>query len=218
MYASSSRSAALPRGLQAYAPPLARLIESFQALPGIGAKTAQRLAFHVLKQPDYQVEGFSKALLEAKHTIVECGVCFNWATTTPCELCAQPNRSPDRLGIVAYPEDVFALERSGEFPYRYHVLHGLISPLDGLGPSDLRIAPLIERCRQLVAAEEPLKEVVLAISPSIEGDTTSLYITQLLKPLGLNVSRIAFGLPVGGELDYADQLTIARALAGRQSV
>jgi recombination protein RecR len=196
-----------------YTLPLARLIEEFQKLPGIGPKSAQRLAFHVLKQTHDDVRIFSDALLDARAKIGYCQRCYNLSAQNVCELCIQPNRKHSLLCIVAEPKDLYALERTNEFKGAYHVLQGLISPLEGIGPEDLKIKELITRL-----SDPGVEEVILALPPSIEGDTTSLYLSRLIKPLGIKLTRIAFGLPVGADLEYADSMTITRALQGRQSV
>ncbi len=191
--------------------PLVRLIEAFQKLPGVGPKSAQRLAFHVLKQSGEDVDRFAEILKEAKSQIRECPQCFNLSGQSPCEICRNKSRDASVLCVVAEPSDIFALERTGEFRGLYHVLHGLISPLHGIQPEDLKIRPLLTRLE-----EAPnIREMILALPPSIEGDTTSLYLSRIIQPLGISLTRIAFGLPVGGDLDYADNLTISRALAGR---
>lgn len=199
--------------MSSYTLPLARLIEEFQRLPGIGPKTAQRLAFYILKQSTADVESFSEALLQAKEKIRHCEVCFNISSQSPCELCLTPNRNHKMVCVVAEPRDVFALERTGEYRGSYHVLEGLISPLEGINPDDLKIKELIARLGQ-----QEIEEIILALPPSIEGDTTSLYLSKLIKPLGMKLTRIAFGLPVGGDLEYADSMTITRALQGRHEV
>ncbi|WP_303674257.1 recombination mediator RecR [Vampirovibrio chlorellavorus] len=196
-----------------YTLPLARLIEEFQKLPGIGPKSAQRLAFHVLKQPPEDVRTFSDALLEARDKIGYCQQCFNLSAQSVCELCVQPNRKQQTICLVSEPKDLYALERTGEFKGVYHVLQGLISPLEGISPEDLKIKELLARL-----SNPDVEEVILALPPSIEGDTTSLYLSRLIKPLGIKLTRIAFGLPVGADLEYADSMTITRALQGRQSV
>jgi len=196
-----------------YTLPLARLIEEFQKLPGIGPKSAQRLAFHVLKQSHDDVRTFSEALLDARDKIGYCQRCYNLSAQSVCELCIQPNRKQATLCIVAEPKDLYALERTNEFKGLYHVLQGLISPLEGIGPEDLKIKELVNRL-----ADPGVEEVILALPPSIEGDTTSLYMSRLIKPLGIKLTRIAFGLPVGADLEYADSMTITRALQGRQSI
>jgi recombination protein RecR len=196
-----------------YTLPLARLIEEFQKLPGIGPKSAQRLAFHVLKQAPEDVRTFSDALLDARDKIGYCQQCFNLSAQTVCELCVQPNRKKMTICLVSEPKDLYALERTGEFKGVYHVLQGLISPLEGIGPEDLKIKELLSRL-----SDPEVEEVILALPPSIEGDTTSLYLSRLIKPLGIKLTRIAFGLPVGADLEYADSMTITRALQGRQTV
>jgi recombination protein RecR len=196
-----------------YTLPLARLIDEFQKLPGIGPKSAQRLAFHVLKQAPEDVRSFSDALLDARDKIGYCQRCFNLSAQDICEVCSQPGRKPVLLCIVAEPKDLYALERTGEFRGVYHVLQGLISPLEGIGPEDLKIKELLARL-----SDPGVEEVILALPPSIEGDTTSLYLSRMIKPLDIRLTRIAFGLPVGADLEYADNMTITRALQGRQLV
>jgi recombination protein RecR len=196
-----------------YTLPLARLIEEFQKLPGIGPKSAQRLAFHVLKQSHEDVRNFSDALLDARDKIGYCQQCYNLSAQSVCEVCSQPGRKHNLLCIVAEPKDLYALERTGEYRGMYHVLQGLISPLEGIGPEDLKIKELLARL-----SDPGVEEVILALPPSIEGDTTSLYLSRMIKPLGIKLTRIAFGLPVGADLEYADSMTITRALQGRQTV
>ncbi len=200
-----------------YTLPLARLIDEFQKLPGVGPKSAQRLAFHILKQSTDDVQRFSTALLEARDKIGYCQSCYNLSAQTLCEICSQTSRKRAMLCVIADPKDLYALERTGEFKGVYHVLQGLISPLENVGPDDLKIKELIARIGGMSESDTtPLEEVILALPPSVEGDTTSLYLSRLLKPLGINLSRIAFGLPVGADLEYADSMTITRALQGRQ--
>ncbi|MBK8189974.1 MAG: recombination protein RecR [Vampirovibrionales bacterium] len=201
-----------------YTLPLARLVETFQKLPGIGPKSAQRLAFHVLRQPMAEVRQFADALIEAKNAIGECGVCQNLSAQSPCEICVNAQRDAGIVAVVADPQDLLALERAGSFHGRYHVLHGLISPMDGVGPDDLKIRELLARLTPDTAGVAPVREIILALPPSIEGDATTLYLTRLIRPLAILLTRIAFGLPAGGELDYADPLTISRALEGRREV
>jgi recombination protein RecR len=191
--------------------PLSRLMESFQKLPGVGPKTAQRLAFYVLKQPEVFASSFAQALITAKESVKPCPICFHLSSQAPCEICQSKHRLQQQVCVVADPRDVFALERTQEYRGLYHVLGGVISPLDGIGPEQLNIKSLLERTLTL-------DEIILALPPTTEGDTTSLYLAKLLAPLKITVSRIAFGLPVGGDLDYADSLTITRALQGRQLV
>lgn len=199
-----------------YTKPLARLIEEFQKLPGIGPKSAQRLAFHILKRSDTDVQEFSEALLNAKQRIGTCSVCFNLSCENPCEICTHNGRDRMTLCVIAETRDLFALERTGEFKGIYHVLGGLISPLEGVGPQDLRIQELLNRLSGSSSSE--IQEVILALPPSVEGDTTSLYLTRLIKAIDIKLTRIAFGLPVGGDLEYADALTLTRALTGRSVV
>jgi len=195
-----------------YTPPLARLIERLQTLPGVGPKTAQRLAFHILKRPEKEVEALASALIEAKKQIGLCRVCFHLTAESVCEICQNPNRDESVICVVPDSRDVIALEKTREYSGKYHVLGGVISPMDGIGPEQLHIQPLVER-----VSKEKVQEVILAISPSVEGDTTTLYLGQLLKPF-TRVTRIAFGLPMGGDLEYADEVTLARALEGRREL
>jgi len=196
-----------------YTKPLARLIEEFQKLPGIGPKSAQRMAFYLLKMPLDEVRQFSNALIEAKEKIKYCRTCFNMSSQDPCEICSDSRRDIHTICVVAETKDLVALERTKEFKGKYHILQGLISPLDGIGPDDLRIRELLERLTQT-----ELAEVILALNPSVEGEATSLYLAKLLKPFGIKVSRIAFGLPVGSDLEYADEITLAKALEGRREM
>ncbi len=200
------------RSVQIYTPPLARLIEQLQRLPGIGPKTAQRLALHILKRPEVEVNSLAKAIVEAKKQVGLCQVCFHLSAEPICEICRNPNRDHQTLCVVADSRDVIALEKTREYQGRYHVLGGVVSPLDGIGPEQLHIQSLVRRVSQ-----QQIQEVILAISPSVEGETTTLYVGQLLKPF-TKVTRIAFGLPVGGDLEYADEITLARALEGRREL
>ncbi|MBD1864578.1 MULTISPECIES: recombination mediator RecR [Trichocoleus] len=195
-----------------YARPLARLIEQLQRLPGVGPKTAQRLALHILKRPETEVQALAQALMEAKQQIGLCSVCFHLSAEPVCEICRTANRDRTTLCVVADSRDVIAIEKTREYRGKYHVLGGLISPMDGIGPDQLYIHQLVRRVSQ-----ERVQEVILAISPSIEGETTTLYVGQLLKPF-TKVTRIAFGLPMGGDLEYADEVTLARALEGRREL
>ncbi|MFQ4134689.1 recombination mediator RecR [Nodosilinea sp. PGN35] len=195
-----------------YTRPLARLIEEFQRLPGVGPKSAQRLALHILKRPQSEVQTLAQALLEAKAQVGQCSVCFHLSADPVCDICRATNRDRQTLCVVADSRDVIAIEKTREYRGRYHVLGGLISPMDGIGPEQLNIGPLVHRVSQ-----EGTQEVIMAISPSIEGDTTTLYVGQLLKPF-TRVTRIAFGLPMGGDLEYADEITLARALEGRRDL
>lgn len=194
--------------------PIRRLVQELARLPGIGEKTATRLAFHLLRGPKQQPRDLAQALLDVTEKIRLCSVCMNMTETDPCPTCTDNRRQPDVICVVASPSDQVAIDRGGHFRGRFHILHGLLSPLEGIGPDDLRIAELIRR----LGADPPVAEVIIATSPSIEGESTAMYLARLLKPLGVKVSRIATGLPVGGELEYSDQATIARAMANRAAM
>ena len=194
-------------------PPVTRLIEALQRLPGVGPKTAQRLVFHLLKQPAAEVQALADALVQAKTRIVHCSCCFNVTDVDPCRICGDPRRDAAVLCVVEEPNDLLAMERTGEYRGRYHVLLGALSPLDGIGPDELKVRELLERLDT-----EGVREVILATNPNVEGDATALYLAKLLRPLGLRVTRIARGLPVGGDLEYADEVTLARALEGRREM
>jgi recombination protein RecR len=196
-----------------YPPALGRLIEALQRLPGIGPKTAQRLAFHLLKQPAEAVQALADALRELKARVTHCSVCFNITDEDPCRVCADPTRDAGLLCVVEEPNDLLAMERTGEYRGRYHVLLGALSPLDGIGPDELKVRELLQR---IEAA--PVHEVILATNPNVEGDATAIYLAKLVRPLGIRVTRIARGLPVGGDLEYADEVTLARALEGRREL
>jgi recombination protein RecR len=196
-----------------YAPPLARLIEELSKLPTVGPKTAQRLAFHMLSMTPQDAEALAAAILEAKSRIRNCSICGNITEADPCIICTNPQRNQSVICVVEDPRDVAAMERTREFSGLYHVLQGAISPLDGIGPDDLRIAELMKR----VTAGE-VREVIVATNPRVEGEATALYLSKVLKPLGVRVTRIAHGLPVGGDLEYADEVTLARALEGRREL
>ncbi len=193
-----------------YTKPLAKLIEYFQKLPSIGPKTAQRLALHVVKMSENEVKNFAQALIEAKTTISYCDVCFNMSSTNPCEICSNSSRNKNIICVVAETKDLIAIEKTNEYFGVYHVLQGLISPIDGIGPDDIRIKELLFRVNQ-----NNVSEIILALNPSVEGEATSLYLTKLLKPFNIKISRIAFGLPMGSELEYADEMTLLKALEGR---
>jgi len=194
------------------AAPLERLIEALRKLPGIGAKSAQRLAFHVLRSSHDDARALASAILEVKDTIRLCSICFNITDTDPCLVCSDADRDRSQVCVVEDPHNLMAIEKSG---YRglYHVLHGSIAPLRGIGPDDLKIAPLLERLR-----DGSIKEVILATNPNVEGEATAVYLSRLLKPLGVRATRIALGLPVGSELEYADEVTVGKALEGRREI
>ena len=196
-----------------YPEPVARLIEALQRLPGVGPKTAQRLTFFLLKRPVGEVRELAESLVGVKDKIVSCGTCFNVTDQDPCRICADPARDGRLLCVVEEPNDLLAMERTGEFKGRYHVLLGALSPLEGIGPDDLKVRELLQRLDAGGASE-----VILATNPNVEGEATALYLARLLKPLGVKVTRIAQGVPTGSDLEYADQLTLARALAGRREV
>ncbi|HGY5546376.1 MAG TPA: recombination mediator RecR [Prochlorococcus sp.] len=189
---------------------MARLIDQFERLPGIGPRTAQRLALHLLRQPEEQIRSFADALLAARSQVGQCQTCFHLSAEDLCDICRDGERTDDLLCVVADSRDLLALERTREYKGRYHVLGGLISPMDGIGPEMLQIPSLVQRVDR-----NGISEVILALTPSVEGDTTSLYLARLLKPF-TQVSRIAYGLPVGSELEYADEVTLSRALEGRR--
>lgn len=191
--------------------PVARLIDELARLPGIGPKSASRLAYYVLRAPREQALGLAEAILEVKEKVILCSQCFNITDTDPCAICRDPDRDREIICVVEEPLDVLALERTGEYRGLYHVLHGAISPVDGIGPDKLRIRELIDR-----VTEQRPGEVILATNPNIEGDATAMYIARQLAPLGTSVSRPASGLPVGGDLEYADEVTLGRALSGRR--
>lgn len=195
--------------------PINRLIQELGKLPGIGHKTATRLAFHVLRAPPQQVRDLQQALSDVKDKIRLCSSCMNLTEQDPCALCADARRDSHVICVVAQPTDLLAVERTGSFRGRYHVLHGVLSPLDGIGPDDLRLRELIQR---LSADPTEVHEVIVATSPNVEGEATALYLSRTLKPLGVKVTRIASGLPIGGELEYADGITITRALEVRREM
>ncbi|MDI3534065.1 MAG: recombination protein RecR [Thermosediminibacterales bacterium] len=199
--------------LHQYAEPMARLIEEFRKLPGIGPKTAQRLAFHILSIPENKAKRLAQAIINAKQKIVYCSVCGNLTDTDPCKICSAANRDRSIICIVEDPRDVFAMEKTREYKGLYHILHGAISPMEGIGPDDIRIKELLERIRK-----EKIKEIILATNPNIEGEATAMYIARLTKPLGIKVTRIAHGIPVGGDLEYTDEVTLTKALEGRKEI
>jgi recombination protein RecR len=198
--------------------PVARLIEAFSRLPGIGPKTAQRLTFHLLRAPDTEARILAAALVDVRDKVVFCDRCFNISDAPLCPLCRDPGRDASRLCVVEEPLDVLALERTGEFRGLYHVLHGAISPIDGVGPERLKIRELLARADEAKRDGTPLEEVILATNPTLEGEATAMYLAERLEGSVVLVSRIARGLPVGGDLEYADEVTLIRALQGRRAV
>lgn len=193
--------------------PLQRLIEQFEKLPGIGKKTAQRLAFYVLSMPEAYASSFAEALVEAKRKIKYCNVCCNLTDGETCSVCADTTRDRTTICVVEEPQDVAAFERAREYRGTYHILHGTISPLDGIGPEQLRIKELMARL-----SDPELKEVIIATNPTVEGEATASYLSRMIKPMGIKVSRLAYGIPVGGDLEYADEVTLMRALEGRNTL
>jgi recombination protein RecR len=198
--------------------PVARLIEAFARLPGVGPKTAQRLTYHLLRAPDAEARTLAAALVAVRDEVVFCERCFNISDAPLCPICRDPGREDARLCVVEEPLDVLAIERTGEFKGRYHVLHGAISPIDGIGPDRLKIRELIERADAAKRDGEPFEEVILATNPTLEGEATAMYLAERLEGSVALVSRIARGLPVGGDLEYADDVTLIRALQGRRAV
>lgn len=193
--------------------PVARLIEAFARLPGIGPKTAQRLTFFLLRAPHELSRELAEALMQMKDSVVFCSSCFNIAAQDPCAVCADSHRDRTVICVVEEPLDVLAFERTRRYQGLYHVLHGALSPIEGIGPDDLKIGPLMARVQK-----GGVSEVILATNPNVEGDTTAQYLTQLLRPLGVSLTRIARGLPVGGDLEYADEVTLAQALENRRGM
>ncbi len=192
---------------------LERLTEQFARLPGIGGKTAQRLAFHVLSLPPEDAEDFAQAILEARRTVHTCRICQNLTDRELCAICDNPERNHSLICVVAEPKDVIAMERSREYNGVYHVLHGVISPLNHIGPDDLRIRELLDRVSQ-----GGVQEVIMATNPDTEGEATAMYLSRLLRPLEVKVTRLAYGIPVGSQLEYADEITLLRALEGRREI
>ncbi len=193
--------------------PIQRLVLRLARLPGIGEKTATRLAFHILRAPEAHARELAQAILEVRERIRLCSSCFTLTEDDPCAICSDARRDTTMLCVVAQPPDLLAIERSGNYRGRYHVLHGVLSPLDGVGPDDLRIADLLRRLRG-----DTVSEVIVATSPNVEGEATATYLARLIKPAGVKVTRIASGVPIGGELEYVDQVTLSRALDGRREM
>jgi len=196
-----------------YPEPLAKLIDSFTRLPGIGPKTAGRLAFHVLNMKEEDVLDFAKSLVNVKRNLHYCSSCCNITDVDPCRICQDKKRDASIICVVQEPKDLVAMERTKEFHGYYHVLHGAISPMEGIGPDDIYIAELLKRL-----SDETVQEMILATNPNIEGEATAMYLSRLVKPFGIRVTRIAHGLPVGGDLEYADEVTLTKALEGRREL
>ena len=199
--------------MEYFPPPLEKLVEQFARLPGIGGKSAQRLAFHVLGLTQEETEAFAEAILDAKRSVTCCPVCQNLTAGGLCPICASPRRDGATICVVADPRDVAAMERSREYAGRYHVLHGVISPMNHVGPDDLQIKSLLDR-----VAQGDIQEVIMATNPDTEGEATAMYLARLLKPFGVRVTRLAYGIPVGGHLEFADDATLVRALEGRREL
>jgi recombination protein RecR len=196
-----------------YPEPIAKLIDAFTRLPGVGPKTAGRLAFHVLRMKEEDVIDFAKALVNVKRNLSYCSVCCNITDIDPCRICQDKQRDHSAICVVQESKDLVAMERTKEFQGHYHVLHGAISPMEGIGPDEIRIAELLKRL-----SDERVQELILATNPNIEGEATAMYLSRLVKPFGLKVTRIAHGLPVGGDLEYADEVTLSKALEGRREI
>lgn len=196
-----------------YIAPLAKLVEQLRSLPGIGVKTATRLAYHVLEMEHDKAKALASAILEAKAKISYCEVCFNLTDVNPCRICSSETRDASSICVVEEPRDVAAMERTRDFKGHYHVLHGSLSPLEGIGPEEIRIKELLAR---LTVTD--VKEIIMATNPDVEGEATAMYLAKLLKPLGIKVTRIAHGLPIGGDLEYADEVTLAKALENRREM
>ena len=193
-----------------YSPSIEKLIESFEKLPSIGHKTAARLAFHVLEQTPEQTQDFINSIINAKKNLKYCSICYNISDTDPCPICSNEKRDGTKICVVEDVRDIIAMEKTHEYKGTYHVLHGAISPMNGIGPDDIRIKELMARLRS-----EEVEEVILATNPRVEGEATAMYISKIIKPLGLKVTRIAHGIPVGGDLEYADEITLIKAMEGR---
>jgi recombination protein RecR len=196
-----------------YAPTIAKLIEELERLPGVGPKTAQRLAFHLLKTPKDEALALAGAIAEARAKVKYCSICFNLTDDDPCSICRASGRDQSIICVVESPRDVVAMERTHEFHGLYHVLQGRISPMEGTGPEDIRMKELLQRLK-----DDVVKEVIVATNSTVEGEATAMYLARLLKPYGILVTRIAHGLPVGGDLEYADEVTLSKALEGRRQM
>lgn len=199
--------------MEQYALPIANLIEQLSHLPGIGRKTAQRLAFYILEMEDIDAEKLSKSIIDAKEKIRLCSICCNLTDEDPCNICRDDIRDKSIICVVEGAKDIIAMEKSREYKGQYHVLHGVISPMDNVGPDDIRVKELLNRL-----SNDEIKEIVLATNPTVEGEATALYISRLIKPLGIKVTRIAHGIPVGGDLEYFDEVTLAKAMDNRREI
>ncbi len=197
--------------MRAFSASVERLVEKFESLPGIGHKSAQRLAFYMLSLPDSEAEDFAAAIVEAKRGVCQCSICCNLSDTEICPICASDTRDPKTICVVSDPRDVAAIERTHEYAGRYHVLHGVISPINHIGPDELRIKELINR-----VGREEIDEIIMATDPDTEGEATAMYIARLLRPFHIKITRLAYGVPVGGHLEYSDEVTLLRALDGRR--
>lgn len=193
--------------------PITRVVDELARLPGIGPKTAQRLTYFLLRAPAEQAQSLADAITDLKQNVVLCSQCFNITDQTPCEICSNPARDGSRICVVEEPLDVVAIDRTGQYDGRYHVLHGALSPIEGIGPDELKIRELLHR-----VDPKSVQEVILATNPNLEGDATAMYLTRLIQPFGVTVTRLARGLPVGGDLEYADEMTLSNALAGRSQL
>lgn len=197
-----------------YSPSIERLIESFAKLPSIGSKTAARLAFHMLNASEQETQDFINSIVNAKKNLKYCSKCFNISDTDPCPICENEKRNHASICVVEDVRDVIAMERTHEFKGVYHVLHGSISPMNGIGPEDIKIKELLNR----LSGEEKIEEVIIATNPRVEGEATAMYLSKLIKPFGIKVTRIAHGVPVGGDIEYADEITLTKALEGRREI
>ena len=200
--------------MRQYPKPLNKLINELSKLPGIGGKTAQRLAFHILALEESEATALANSIVNAKRSLHYCSVCGNLTDTDPCEICSDESRDRTKVCVVETPPDVIAMERIREFKGLYHVLHGAISPVEGIGPNDINLKSLITRLQQ----HDEIDEIIVATNPNIEGEATAMYIARLLKPSGIKVTRIAHGIPVGGDLEYADEVTLLKAMEGRREI
>jgi recombination protein RecR len=196
-----------------YAEPIERLIDELRKMPGIGTKTAQRLAYSILRRPSDDAEKLSRAILDVKEKIRLCSTCNNFSDRDPCTYCSNPSRSHDTICVVEEPHDILSIEKTREYQGQYHVLHGALSPINGIGPEDLKLKNLLERLR-----DGNVREIIVATNPNVEGEATAIYLARLLKPVGVRVSRIALGLPVGSDLEFADEVTMSKALEHRHSL